>query len=93
MPKSKASGECKPVHTLVPAIAYVVSVLIISGAALIASIVYASPDYPQFRKPIEYVGYALLAVVCIGLLIKAGFDIRAEFFNAARSCGTREKKD
>jgi hypothetical protein len=93
MPKIKASRGDKRGHTLVPAMAYVVSVLIISGATLIASIVYASPNYPQFRKPIEYVGYTLLAVVCIGLLTKTAFDIHAEFFIAARNCGTREKKD
>jgi hypothetical protein len=93
MPKSKVARGDKRGHILVPTLAYVVSVLTISGATLIASIVYASPDHPQFRKPIEYVGYAFLAVVCIGLLTKAGFDIHSEFFIAARSCGTREKKD
>jgi hypothetical protein len=81
MPENQTFVKGKTVHSLVPAIAYVISVLIISGATLIASIIYASPNYPQFRKPIEYVGYALLAVVCIGLLTKAGFDIHAEFFN------------
>jgi hypothetical protein len=84
MPENQTSGKGKTVHSLVPAIAYIVSVLIISGATLIASIVYASPDYPQFRKPIEYVGYALLAVVCAGLLTKAGFDIYSEFFKGRR---------
>jgi hypothetical protein len=84
MPKNEISAEGKYVHSLVPVIAYVISVLIISGATLIASIIYASPDYPQFRKPIEYLGYALLAVVCVGLLTKAGFDIYAEFFSGRR---------
>jgi hypothetical protein len=92
MPKSKGSGEGKPVHSLVPAIAYAVSVLIISGVALIASFIYTSPNYPQFRKPIEYLGYALLAVICVGLLTKAGFDIYTEFLKSRRdSIGVKLK--
>jgi hypothetical protein len=84
MIENKASGMGKRLRRLAPAIAYVVSVLIISGATLIASIIYTSPNYPQFRKPIECLGYALLPVACIGLLTKAGFDIYAEFFKDRR---------
>jgi hypothetical protein len=84
MPKDQTSGKGKTIHSLITAIAYVISVMIISGATLIASIIYTSPDYPQFKRPIEYLGYALLAAVCVGLLVKAGFDIYAEFFQGRR---------
>jgi hypothetical protein len=84
MPEDKASGRGKRVRSFVPAIALVASILIISGSTLIASIIYTSPDYPQFKRSIEYLGYALLAVVCVGLLVKAGFDIYAEFFQGRR---------
>ena len=84
MPENRISGKGKTVHRLVPAIALVISVLIISGTTLIASIIYTSPDYPQFKKPLEIIGFSIVSAILVGLLIKAGFDIYAEFFKGRR---------